>query len=462
MPLPKQETKHTIVITSSDVMSESVDAFINRQKSLKGEKGVQKGKRKWFRQAWLFYMLCGMLGAFVAWAIIEPNFDDLHYIQGEIQRYDFTYNSQTGTNTSGEFVEVDTFGWVEINNQKIWLWSGLKDLHGNNNSFGLEDFYEGREIGFYTEAFGIGNEIVPFALVVALDPPARKTTVSEPIDLEALMIKNSTMGLLIFPLVSAFVGLFIGAADGISCRLLRRAVLGGLVGLLVGFVGGFISGLMAELIYSPINQIALNNQGDTVSGLSTLGFLVQTGGRGLAWAVCGIAMGLGQGIALRSKRLLLYGIMGGVTGGMFGGILFDPIDLLLFAGNPVSTHLSRMIGFVVIGGFVGASIGLVELISRDIWLLMQKGPLAGKEFLMFRDTMKIGSSPRSEIFLFNDPLVEEHHATLRMVGEHCELESHAHNTPLLVNEMNHKRGRLRHGDRITIGKTVFLFQSKQG
>ena len=40
-------------------------------------------------------------------------------------------------------------------------------------------------------------------------------------------------------------------------------------------------------------------------------------------------MGLAQGIALRSKRLLLYGLLGGVVGGLLGGLLFDPIDIIL-------------------------------------------------------------------------------------------------------------------------------------
>ena len=128
-------------------------------------------------------------------------------------------------------------------------------------------------------------------------------------------------------------------------------------------------------------------------------------GRGLAWCLAGAAMGLGQGIALRSGRLLLYGLLGGLIGGLLGGLLFDPIDLLLLGSNKPGAALSRAIGVGVIGATVGAMIGIVELLARDAWLQMLEGPLAGKEFLIFKDLLYVGASPRSDIYLFNDKAV---------------------------------------------------------
>src|SRR5262249_13153211 len=175
----------------------------------------------------------------------------------------------------------------------------------------------------------------------------------------------------------------------------------------------------------------------------------------------GMAMGLGQGVALRSKRLLLFGFIGGVVGGLLGGALFDPIDLVLLGGDKPSAHWARLVGFSVIGASVGGMIGVVELMARDAWLRMTEGPLAGKEFLIFNDLLRIGSSPRSDIYLFNDPLVDEHHATLRAVGDECDLESHSRDQPVLVNGREIDRTRLRHGDQITIGRTSFVFQRRQ-
>ena len=184
-------------------------------------------------------------------------------------------------------------------------------------------------------------------------------------------------------------------------------------------------------------------------------------GRALAWSLAGMAMGLGQGIALRSPRLLLYGLIGGVVGGLFGGLLFDPIDLLLLGPNKPSAELSRLIGLAVIGAGVGGTIGLVELLARDAWLRMSEGPLAGKEFLIFKDNMQVGSSPRSDIYLFNDPQVAPQHATLRMIGDECEIEARNAQALVLLNHRPITTSRLRHGDQITIGRTVFVYQKRK-
>ena len=173
------------------------------------------------------------------------------------------------------------------------------------------------------------------------------------------------------------------------------------------------------------------------------------------------AAGLGQGIALKSKRLLTYGLIGGIIGGLLGGLLFDPIDLLLLGSDKPSAHWSRLVGLLLIGASVGLMIGLVELLARDAWLRMIEGPLAGKEFLVFKDTMILGSSPRSDIYLFGDNHVSSHHATLRTAGDECEIANHDEVHPVMINTRNITRSRIRHGDRITIGRTSFVYESRR-
>jgi len=215
-------------------------------------------------------------------------------------------------------------------------------------------------------------------------------------------------------------------------------------------------------VYAPLSALAMRQQGDSAAGLTTFGFIIQMGGRSLGWCLAGMAMGLGQGIALRSSRLLIYGLLGGVIGGLLGGLLFDPIDLLLLGADKPSSHWSRLVGIVLVGGSVGAMIGVVELLARDAWLRMVEGPLAGKEFLIFKDTMHLGSSPRSEIYLFNDEDVAAQHGIIRGVGSNYEIENLCREEPLLVNGAPITRTRLRNGDQITIGRTVFVFQRRKG
>ncbi len=53
---------------------------------------------------------------------------------------------------------------------------------------------------------------------------------------------------------------------------------------------------------------------------------------------------------------------------------------------------------------------------------MTQGPLTGKEFILFKDVMNIGASPRSDIYLFNDPQVADDHAVIRSVGDEWRLK----------------------------------------
>jgi hypothetical protein len=272
---------------------------------------------------------------------------------------------------------------------------------------------------------------------------------------------STTASFLLFSTIAAMIGLGLGAADGIVCRLPRRALLGGAVGFLVGAVGAMFTTVVAGVVYAPLTAIATTLMTSELSAIGALGFLLQMIARMLAWACAGMAMGLGQGITLRSKRLLTYGFLGGTIGGLLGGLLFDPLDFIIIGGDRIGADASRAVGLILIGCAVGAMIGIVELLTRDAWLRMTEGPLAGKEFLIFRDSMNIGASPKSEIYLFNDPAVAATHATLRVIGDEVEITSRDRVHPLTVNQNVVMNSRLRHGDRITIGATSLVFEQRQ-
>ena len=150
------------------------------------------------------------------------------------------------------------------------------------------------------------------------------------VDLNETLRAKSIGFMLFFPVVAGIIGLGIGAwPDGIMCRLPRIIIAGG-IGLIVGLIGGFISSMLAGMVYNAISTYALkNNPGAGIGGLSIVRISPadhrpqpRLGPR----RSC--AMGLGQGLALRSSRIVVYGLLGGLLGGLFGGILFDPIDFL--------------------------------------------------------------------------------------------------------------------------------------
>jgi len=446
-------------ITVEDANSSHVDDLLKRHASLRGEQGITRDRgRKWYYQSWFILMIAGCAAALLGYALLDPYYGEFLYVQGPVTQINrspsnslhLTYGDKQLELSPDNFIEAQVGG----NEVAFAQTTKIRGANGKYTPYDSDQLQESQTLGVYV--IYVPSENGQDRSVAAFINPNPKPSSNSGLSLHDLSRRQFVAGLLIFPVVAAFVGLFIGAADGIMCRLFRRVLLAGSVGLVFGFVGGFISGnVLAELIYGIISRFAQSHSG-------TLGFSLQTAGRGLAWALAGMTMGLGQGLALRSKRLILYGFLGGLIGGLLGGLLFDPIDLLLLGTDKPSASLSRWIGFGVIGAVVGLMIGIVERLARDAWLRMVEGPLAGKEFLVFKDVMRMGTSPRSEIYLFNDPAIAANHAIIRATGDIYEIENTCRENPACLNGRPVQRARLRHGDRISLGRTSFLFQRQRG
>lgn len=452
-----------IVITREEANSRHVDDLLKRQMSLRGEGITAEPARRWYYQSWLLFMIVGAIAAFIAWLLIEPSFDDYHYVQGTVE----SINLEDGLTLPGsqnlvEQGEIFGQGWAKVRGQKIWFYPIMRELEGGRagRAFDPTLVKQGQDVGLYVSYYTGGREDLAIAHFI-MPSPAGPASGKGTVPLRDQAAASETSGFLMFSVVAGLIGLGIGATDGIVCRLPRRALLGGLVGALVGAVGGLFSNVLANVFYAPMSSVAAEKIAMSSAASRALGFFLQMVARMLAWALAGMAAGLGQGITLRSKRLLTYGFLGGVIGGLLGGLLFDPIDIVILGGDRVGAEASRAIGLTVIGAAVGAMIGVVELLARDIWLRMTEGPLAGKEFLIFRDVMNIGASPRSEIYLFNDGGVAPTHAQLRVIGDETEIAARDRLRPVLVNGHGILNARLRHGDRITIGSTSFVFEQRQ-
>jgi hypothetical protein len=453
-----------IRITREEATSSHVDDLLKRQMSMRGDTGVtrERGGRNWFYQNWFVLAIVGCIGAAIAALALEPFFDDMPYLQGAVTEINLYEGLTKKRDKDNDFpFSPAAISSIVINGERVLILPQTKELrkNGSHPRFDIDTLKTNETIGVYVDKHSERHESPPYAVFVERSPKPVSAARAR-LTLEQLKSRSSAAGMLLFPCVAGLIGLFIGAADGVICRLPRRALLSGGVGLIVGFVGGFIMSIVAGIVYAPLNYLAAKNSGN--SALSAVGFAIQMGGRSLSWCLAGMAMGLGQGIALRSSRLLLYGFLGGVVGGLLGGLFFDPIDLILLGSDKPSAHWSRIIGFSLIGLSVGAMIGIVELLARDAWLRMTRGPLTGKEFLLFKDVMAIGASPRSDIYLFNDSLVAPDHAILRAVGDECEIEARSDSHPIQLNSRSVTRARLRHGDTVTIGQTMFVFQRRKG
>jgi hypothetical protein len=268
--------------------------------------------------------------------------------------------------------------------------------------------------------------------------------------------------MILFPTVAAFVGLFLGAVEGTMCRNFRRAITCAAVGLGIGFVGGLISLIPTGIVFGIMAQIAVKVGGPPGPDMMPKGFglLMLMMGRAAAWSIASIPAGIGQGIALREKKVVVNGILGAMLGGLIGGLAFDPIYLVL--KNPESAAASRAIGFVIIGIMVGLFVGLVEQWTKTAWLLMKAGPLAGKQFVLYRSPTVVGSSPKADIYIFKDAAIEPRHALIHNRGGRFEIEDCDSKDGTYINGVPVKKRILQSGDQIVIGKALLEFSLKEG
>jgi hypothetical protein len=304
---------------------------------------------------------------------------------------------------------------------------------------------------FYLSMAGAGGALVAWAI---LEPFIDDWAIAQG--------RQGIVVFLVFPTVAGFIGLFLGAAEGIMCRNPQRALISAVVGLGVGFGLGLVSIFAAGFLFVIMAGIAVafakNPQPNKpLTGFALLIFMM---GRGAAWAVAAIPAGIGQGIALRERKVVLNGLLGAVLGGLIGGLLFDPISLA-FQTPGGKASLSRAVGFGVIGLMVGLFVGLVEQWTKTAWLLMKAGPLAGKQFVLHRNPTVLGSSPKADVYLFKDEAIEPRHALLHNRGGRFEIEDC--NTPdgTYVNGYPVQRQLLQSGDQIVLGKTVLEFTLKE-
>ena len=94
------------------------------------------------------------------------------------------------------------------------------------------------------------------------------------------------------------------------------------------------------------------------------------------------------------------------------------------------------------------------------WLVMTKGPQAGREFRLNPDETTIGRAAENDIIL-DDLTVSRYHAKVRQEGEDFYLYDMAATNPTLVNGQPVTRHLLQEGDKVEIGEMVFVFKRVQ-
>jgi hypothetical protein len=254
--------------------------------------------------------------------------------------------------------------------------------------------------------------------------------------------------LIMFPAISMLVALGFAVAESVVERSWRKAVSRAVIAIVLGIVFGFIVHIIATVVYH-IGLRFLYGIGSPVSSSNPLHWLV----RSIAWCVLGVTGGIVYGIAGRSLKKSLYGVIGGIIGAGIGGLVFDPISNFTRIGAP-----SRCIGFIIMGGCVGIAIGLVESALKDRWLYVSGGPLAGKQFILYKPQTRIGRDQSNDIYLFKDIEVQPQHAVIELRAGRAVLIATA---PTFIAGQPVKQRTLQNGDLIQIGRYSFSYQEKK-
>lgn len=89
-------------------------------------------------------------------------------------------------------------------------------------------------------------------------------------------------------------------------------------------------------------------------------------------------------------------------------------------------------------------------------LVIIKGPNIGDKFLINKSKFTIGRNPESDIFL-DDVTVSRKHAVLKKVGKDFRIKDSGSLNGSYINGEIVENATLKDGDRIQIGKYIFIF-----
>jgi len=252
------------------------------------------------------------------------------------------------------------------------------------------------------------------------------------------------------PMILMFMCLGFGVAESMVERSTKKALIKGAMALPLGIVFGFIFSFIANLIYAiSIGVIAS-------AGVQSFRNPAAWIARGVAWMVFGVAGGVVYGIIGQSAKKAKFGVLGGIIGAGLGGMLFDPIVML--RGESVTmAPISRVVGFALFGVATGLAMGLVESALKDRWLYVTAGPLAGKQFILYKAQTLIGSLQQSDIYLFKDPAILPQHAVIEVNGSRVQMRALGN---VYVSGQPAASRVLQDGDLIQIGRYSFRYKEK--
>ena len=270
-------------------------------------------------------------------------------------------------------------------------------------------------------------------------------------DLHALTPEQLRQQQIVCMVFGGLIGALLSIADRLASGAARRMGAAAGIGLLVGAVAGLVGLMLGSAVFRVFYVVDASNP---------FAFLLNVLARAAGWGLIGALAGTADGWRKMSFRVGRNGFIGGLIGGVIGGILFELLPyvfVFLKAGI-----LSRLVGFVVTGAFIGFFVALVQQLLKEAWIRVILGRNEGREYLVEKAETRIGRSELSDVPLFGDTAIARTHATVaaRSDGRYV-LRDAGSQTGTLVNDAKVEgEVALQDGDRIQIGTKTLVFHER--
>lgn len=209
---------------------------------------------------------------------------------------------------------------------------------------------------------------------------------------------NNTRLVVLATIVPSCLGALLSGWFDLSAKAWTRGAERAVIGAAVGGAAGAIGFGLADLVFGLVE--------DRNEDLALL----------VGWVIVSSLIGLGIG-AYRSYDKARTGTVGGALGGVAGGLV-----LLALGVDQYAPYGETLLAVTLAAIAVGLAIGGLERVSRDLWIEVLDGPLAGREFPVDKSTVLIGSAPHCQISMGIDSKIEPRHAQLTIANEQIIIE----------------------------------------
>jgi hypothetical protein len=396
----------------------------------------------------VYLPFAAVLGAFVAWRLLDPQISDMPTVSGEI----ILVNAEPFDGRPGV----------------VALTVGPNEVLVDTGRVNLEHGAAGEPAFASADSLKIGDRIEVTGLEQGQRLWATAIRPSASAEPRGRVDKPAWPLVLLFPLTGCLIAFGLLFAEGLTTRNWIRMTERSLL-------GSFFAALFAGLALIPaafilvISRWVLAHEVSlhpelvvvTVKEVGGVAFLVFTVCRSAAWACVGAATGLGMNLVRSTRTQLRNSVIGGALGGALGGLFFDPIDRFFGSSMFAGSGASRLVGLLAVGLSIGIFVALVERLARDAWLRVRTGPLAGKSFILYKTPTVIGNAPQSDVYLYKDAEIDPSHASIHRVGTSYEIEDMGTRMGTSVAGNKIRRRRLMSGDQIVIGSTILDFEERQ-